>query len=360
LGSPRVIEIVERAYDVDAPEKAWLESVRQAAERSFPRLLAAQAYTYTLSPAGTFRFGEIASDPTIEAWMRSAHEAASPELIRKGYLGGAVTSPDQVMGGNEDDPGVKIYANQGLRVVGANGLDPAGSGCLLAIVSQAAGPLTRQERHALERIAAHLAAAHRLRRAVASPPAGKAPSVAIMDDADAVLSGDGSVLHAVRDARSARVREALRDAARRVDRARMREAPERSPSEDDALAFWRALVDGRWSLVERFDSDGRRLFVARRNDPASRSHKALTELERKAVALIAIGHSQKMCAYELGRSESTVSTVVRTAMNKLGLRTRSELVDLYGAIVDREASDGAGSGPSSPLPKEAIHLDGAN
>jgi DNA-binding NarL/FixJ family response regulator len=157
----------------------------------------------------------------------------------------------------------------------------------------------------------------------------------LLDDSDAVLSSDGATLHAEGDARTSEVRSALREAARRIDRARARSATD---SPEEGLALWRALVDGRWSVVERFDSDGRRLFVARRNDPASREHRALDELERKLVALVALGHSQKMCAYEVGRSVSTVSALIRSATKKLGVRTRAELVALHGALVEEAAA----------------------
>lgn len=343
-----MVGVVERAYHVDAAEGSWLESIRQAAESLFPYQVAAQVYTFTLSAAGDFQFGEVASDPELEVAMRRIHAAARPSLLLNGYLRGPVTSPELVMGGNEDDPGIRLYSTlferEGIQVTTANGIDPSGNGCSLAIVRKNAPPLSRRERHGLARIAAHLASAHRLRSAQGSRFGGQ-PGESLTEGADAVLSADGTTLHAERDARDAGTRAALRDAARRIDRARMRAA---ESSADDALALWRALVDGRWTLVEWLDSDGRRLFVARRNDPASQAHRALTDLERKAVALLALGHSQKLCAYELGRSQSSVSEVARTALKKLGVTTRAELVELYGAIVGPPGPIAGPPGGSAP------------
>jgi DNA-binding CsgD family transcriptional regulator len=202
---------------------------------------------------------------------------------------------------------------------------------------QDARVLSRPERHTLERIAAHLASAYRMRSSLDE----RRPAEALLDQADAVLSADGAILHAQGDARDEEARHALRDAARRIDRARMQR---RGSSPGDALAMWRALVDGRWSLVERFESDGRRIFVARRNDPASRAIRALSEQERKVAALIAIGHSLKLCAYDLGKAESTISELAHSAMRKLGVRSRAGLVELHGAIV------GDKSGPE-PFPE---------
>jgi DNA-binding NarL/FixJ family response regulator len=148
-----------------------------------------------------------------------------------------------------------------------------------------------------------------------------------------VLSGERAVLHAERDAREDSAQRALREAAKRMDQARR---PGKGSPPEEALGFWRALVDGRWSLVEHFESDGRRILVARRNAPTSHQHEALSEQERNLVALLALGHSIKLCAYELGRAESTTSELARNALHKMGIRSRAELIELYGAIVSND------------------------
>jgi DNA-binding CsgD family transcriptional regulator len=320
------IEVVERAYDVNAPTHPWLDSIRRTAERSFPNLVAATAYAFSVSADGAFQFEDIGADPCWEDAMQRAHGGAGTSLIRQLYLRGAVVSIDQVVAGYQDNPGRQHYVRDGGHVTLAVGIDPSGSGCALALVRGHTGVASRQERHALERIAAHLASAHRLRRSLDE----RRPAEDLLDQADAVLAADGSVLHARGDARDADARGALRDAARRIDRARTRRGAD---SPEGALALWRALVEGRWSLVERFESDGRRIMVARRNDPASRASRALSEHERKVVALLALGHSLKVCAYELGRAESTISEMAQSALRKLRVRTHAELVELHGAIV---------------------------
>ena len=138
----------------------------------------------------------------------------------------------------------------------------------------------------------------------------------------------------------------MREAVRRMERARRRST--RADAET-ALGLWRALVDGRWSLLERFESGGRRILVARRNDPASRPSHSLSELERKTVALLAVGHSQKLCAYELGRAESTIHEVAAAAMTKMGIGSRAALVELHGALVSDQAP-GWSPGPATPSP----------
>jgi DNA-binding CsgD family transcriptional regulator len=323
---PWMVRLVEQAYDVDAPTHSWLDSIRRTAERSFSDCMATAAYTFSVSREGAFQLHDIGADPAWEAALQRAHSGAGPSVIRALYLRGPVRSADQALTRHHDDLGYQQYARDGGHITLALGVDPSGKGCSLSLTRRSSRVPSRQERHALERIAAHLASAHRLRRSLDE----RRPAEDLLEQADAVLGADGSVLHARGDARDADARHALRDAALRIDRARTRRGAD---SPGGALALWRALVEGRWSLVERFESDGRRIMVARRNDPASRASRALSEHERKVVALLALGHSLKVCAYELGRAESTISEVAQSAMRKLRVRTRAELVELHGAIV---------------------------
>lgn len=57
----------------------------------------------------------------------------------------------------------------------------------------------------------------------------------------------------------------VNEAVRRIDKART--ASGRSDA-DTAMQAWEGLVRGRWSLVDRFDTDGKRFIVAIKNDPA--------------------------------------------------------------------------------------------
>jgi DNA-binding NarL/FixJ family response regulator len=93
-----------------------------------------------------------------------------------------------------------------------------------------------------------------------------------------------------------------------------------------ALETWKALVRGRWSLVDWFDTDGRRYLLAIPNSPHVTDPRGLTERESQVVTYVMLGHTNKMIAYRLGLSTSRVSTILRTAMRKLGSRTRPQLV----------------------------------
>ena len=334
-----LVEIVERAYDVEAPTSAWLVGIREAADRAFGGHIATQAYTFSVTPEGRFHLHDISSDPTWEELLRRAHSAADPAIVRRLYLRGPIISLNAAASIRKDDPGYQEVLRTEVReVTGAAGLDPSGDGCCLAIVRRDTRTPPRSTRLALERLSAHLASARRLRSSLDS----SSPAEDFVEKAEAVLAPDGGVLHAKGAARAASAQLALRQAARRIDKARCRESKSR---DEDPLALWRGLVEGRWSLVERFESDGRRLMLARKNGPLTRPLRALNERERKVVALLALGHSLKLCAYELGRAESTTSQLAQSAMRKIGVVNRADLVEIYGAIV--QTRDCASTDPSA-------------
>jgi hypothetical protein len=102
----KAIEVVERAYDVDAPIDSWLESIRRTAERAFGDHMASQAYTFAVSRRGAFELQSIASDPVHEAALRNCHIRAQPSVIRQMYLRGPVTNSDQVLSGHKTTPDI--------------------------------------------------------------------------------------------------------------------------------------------------------------------------------------------------------------------------------------------------------------
>ncbi len=108
-----------------------------------------------------------------------------------------------------------------------------------------------------------------------------------------------------------------------MDRARtasVRAEPER------ALELWDELVAGRWSLIDRFDSDGRRYLVAHRNDAHVARLMSLTSREREIVPSALEGRPNKVIAQELSISESTVSEHLSIALAKLNQRSLAALI----------------------------------
>lgn len=238
----------------------------------------------------------------------------------------------------------RVLAPEALQVFAS---EPTGH--VVAIVANraepAAHPPSRRVLRDWSRIAAHVAAAFRLRRGVA----------ALRARDEAVFSPNGRVLHAEGPAASRDAIAALREAAIAVDRART--AAVRGT--DEALELWRALHEGRWSIVDVFDNDGRRFLVARANEPASAPAPALSRREQQVVDRLALGHSNRMIAYELGISASSVATHLRRASAKLRLSSTRELVRWPRARRrptdgDAASDDGdAASGAGPPRPTEA-------
>ncbi len=173
-------------------------------------------------------------------------------------------------------------------------------------------PMTAREVELYDGVAHHLAAASRLRHMLTHG------SLCV----EALLGDDGEVIDAVGAAKPAASREVLREAVRQADRARMASG-RRDPEE--AVRLWSNLVAGRWTIVDRFDHDGRRFHAAIVNDPRCCSIRRLSPGETQLVAMAVRGMSQKVMALELGADEATVSRRLSRAMKKLGVRSRAEL-----------------------------------
>ena len=214
--------------------------------------------------------------------------------------------------------------------IGIVALDTDGRGIqLLAPLREVARP-GRKEHRRFGMIAAHLSAGLRLRAALTRKPEDSTPQRELPLGADAVLeASDLRVVGAAKGAQGSRTIESLRAAAVAIDRAR---GPLRENDPDAALEAWYALVRGRWSMVDWFDSDQRRYILALRNRPQVPDPRGLTERESQVVAYAALGESHKMIAYRLGISRPTASNALRSAMRKLGVKTQAQLVQRYMAL----------------------------
>ncbi len=191
--------------------------------------------------------------------------------------------------------------------------------------------------HQLALVAAHLNSGLRLRSRVF----GSSSESTEHATADAVLDPGGHVIDALGPAQPRQARQSLADAVRRMDRAR---GALRRTDPDEALALWRGLVDGTWSLVDHCDSDGKRYVLARRNEPGIRDPKALTQRERSVAAFAAMGHQDKFIGYLLGISAGTVSEHLKSARRKLGLSSRAELIRMFAQLIEV----GPANGPTNP------------
>ncbi|HEX8795216.1 MAG TPA: LuxR C-terminal-related transcriptional regulator [Polyangiaceae bacterium] len=198
--------------------------------------------------------------------------------------------------------------------LGCVALDAEGRGVIVSTDLPRLSRLSRSARTSWQLAAVHIAAAHRLRRRLALGPRQAC-----------VLSTDGKVLHADGDATERRVRERLRDAVVSRDRARTRRMRSDAIS---ALALWDGLVAGRWTLIDRFERDGRRFIVAHCNETNPAGPPPLTRRERQVLSHLLQGDSLKLTSYALGIAPSTASEARSRALLKLGIRNLADLAQL--------------------------------
>jgi DNA-binding CsgD family transcriptional regulator len=333
-----VIALVESAYDLESNDREWLSRLL---ERAAPRLdrgfgVSVSTYSPGLSPERSLVETQGMSGKVRQAMIGLVQ--AYPEEFQKGNtphgLGRCVTFTQQLgmrpEAGRTFGPIVLHMHPVGVKdFLGVMALDPSGHAIWLGAPISDTGLPGRQECATWSRVTAHISAGARLRRALAGLSFSDA-SVGC----EAVLSACGEIEHAGPFAKPRAARDLLRRAALAMDRARSKVRS----NEDEALNLWRGLIAGRWSLVERFDHDGRRYLLAHRNEPQTKDPRALTLRERQVLAYMAAGDSLKTTSYTLGLSITSIFRYRTTAMRKLGLTCTADVVRLFTttAAADRQ------------------------
>jgi len=316
--------IVEAAYRLDGGEPEWLERVAQATDRAIEGAFGTVAFSYRVLPGGHLRI----SQPVPAGGRRDLAKVAAdmhaqpiPAIVARMYVGGTTVASAVHDFGASGDAAAMARVEWALKKTGAGDFlgvlvgDPTGNGCVISLAIRERRTIPPAVERVWARVTTHLAAGMRLRRAA--------------ERTEAVVTPGGRIEHAEGSAKPADAREALRRAAMDIDRARVvfgRGDP------GEALEIWRGLVFGRWSMVDRFDADGRRYFIARRNDPQVRDPRSLTARERQVAAYVALGRSTKLIGYALGLSESAVATHVSAILAKLRVRSRAELAALLSRL----------------------------
>jgi DNA-binding NarL/FixJ family response regulator len=201
----------------------------------------------------------------------------------------------------------------------AGGHSGTGLGMAFGVFLTAPSKPTPLEHKRWPQVATHLGAGLRLRAVARQLALDSAPVEAILEP--------GGKLHEAREAATgALARDTLREAVRRIERART--AAGRSDP-DAAMQSWEGLVRGRWSIVDHFDTDGRRFVVAVKNDPVHHDPRGLSRRERQVAEYVGLGRSTKEIAYALGVSLSAVTNCTARAQAKLGLSSRAELAAFF-------------------------------
>ena len=316
-----MLEVIEALYDVETPRAEWLHTIaRRCAEAFGRRHVGSYALDYDVSDLDDVRFSrpvmyEVKSEAAADLLCKDipAFYERSPEVVDAVFRHVGFGASDVLPPTAEMLEIMQKLARAGVEdILGINGVNVDGRSIHAGVLLPRR--LSDVDRDMLARVSSHFAASARLRRRLK----GKRK----VDEAEAVVDDRGNVAHARGKAKAARAQ--IAEAAATLARIRR---SRRDP--DRAVAQWKALVDARWSLVDHFERDGKHFVLAERNDPAIGAFSLLSERELQVVALASLGNSNKMIAYELGIAVSTVGVLFSRAAQRLGVRTRKQLIAAY-------------------------------
>ena len=205
-------------------------------------------------------------------------------------------------------------------------VDPDGHGVFLSAPTSERLELSLEQRERWRMLAVHLSAGNRLRRDLTDSTGPRGMTCTEMPlNAEALLDPTKFVVsQAAGGAEDKTASKLIREAAVRIDRAR---GKLRKSDPAEALEIWHGLVRGRWSLVDWFDTDGRRFVLAKPNAPNLGDPRGLTEREHQVATYAALGETNKIISYRFGISPQRVSTLRSSAMRKFGVKTPAQLVE---------------------------------
>ena len=325
MAAPDLIGLIEDSYRPRSSTKAWLSAMAPKVVGALSSdWLAGLAYLYDERgehEAIAFGRGGVELDAALALTLTTSARATRSSAQSRWYA--------RVM----RSPGVSTLSEVGLPegiteaspwpISDAVGLRvPTGDGRMATFAAATPEPhqLQAAEKHLWLRVAIHLSAGCRL--------VGRRQSTDATD-VEAVLEPGARVLHATGKAKSPAVREQLRRAVQNVERARTQAG---RTDRVAALELWQGLLAGRWSLVDHFDTDGKRYLLARRNDPGMAEPAGLSRRQRQVAFYASLGWSNKDIGYALGLAPNTVSFHVGKCLDRLGIRSRAELVRLVSAL----------------------------
>ena len=320
------IDIVEAAYRLDGTESEWLEGLLAHAAADLE--LGCGVYAYTLDERAPEHAGMVFAQRDLDMGFGSRlldlNEKVLPPLCAIGRT--RLTS----CGGLEQFLGASspvvadfrsLLAPSGIKDgFSASAQDTEGGSVTLCAPSRDVSMPPPRVRGIWRRVALHVASALRLRRKLVATATGKeARRDALLDPSGKFHDVEGTL----KDDTSAR--GVLIEAVKAMEHARgadMRASPAR------ALELWQGLVGGEWSLVEHWESAGRRYLAAYQNRPELRDPRGLNPLERSILKYLALGGTNKDIMFALGLPSGTVSAAVTQILKKLKVPRRVDLAVL--------------------------------
>jgi DNA-binding CsgD family transcriptional regulator len=321
-----LLAIVEAAYRVDVTDDEWLRGIAAACRPALDEGFGLCVFEFQHQmgcPPQILRASLLGIPDELAKMYGSVFKGMAPDVQVRPFTHGPCTTGSQMMG----QRGEFVHNEYMQRHVHRFGMydsvwitaaEPSGSGCGIHSGRPHVGWASRPFRERWARVASHLAAATRIR--------GRLRDAGALPPVEAIVATDGTLLHAEGPAQEPEARARLRRAVLDVEQARG------SHARSDALSSlrgWQGLVDGRWSLLDEFESSGKRYVVARENAPRPPGPGAFTERERQVVGYAALGHDNKIIAYDLGIAHATVKVLMARAAAKLGVGSRGEVITAY-------------------------------
>ncbi|MGE0784111.1 MAG: LuxR C-terminal-related transcriptional regulator [Sandaracinaceae bacterium] len=320
-----MIAVADAGYRLALDDETWLTGVLDAACPLLDHGSFVHGWIIELA-TGTFRSGAAVRMPPgadFERHVRHQHPPPGDPDIDQGRRASALDTATRMwaMAGPPLAERARFPPGFGIEdCVMLGAADPSGIACALMGALPSVSRVSPRDQARWGRVASHLAAALRLRERLRENPEG-----ASIDSADAIVEPrTRSVSHVRGDARDHL--DAIRDASELLA------ARHGTHDADKLVAAWRALVQGRWSLIDTFDTDGKRFFVLRKNPPSAPGPDALNSVQRAIAGYVAMGHSNKAIAYHLGLSESATTRAVAEICRRLGVPDRERLAQLAGAL----------------------------
>jgi DNA-binding CsgD family transcriptional regulator len=319
-----IVSIIEAIYSLEQPAENWINQILSAAAPALDSGLGIGGVLYRLGETPALKLDFITGRGVPEGWIEvGALVHTAPELQASLKLGYETMLCADLSDLQEITPRFEIMAAfyQKWAIGGGmllNGMDITGKGASIHLFSHMPFRVSKSRWTLLAQIATHLATGYRLHRRLHAADGSAA--------VEAVLTPNGRVEHVEAAANSDLARASLQEA---VECRTWSQGQARHDHPEKAVAVWRGLVTGRWTLIDQYERDGRRYILARENTPQIRKSAALSARESQAVSLASLGRSNKLIAYELGLAPSTIRVLIARAAKKLGARSRSELTTLF-------------------------------
>ncbi|MBL8917837.1 MAG: hypothetical protein JNJ54_03175 [Myxococcaceae bacterium] len=312
----RLLDVLDAAYDLNAPADRWQARIVEGVQRSFSECDGVLSFRYQLQDGAPNLTSEVIGDPRYMAVPDDGHMSMDMQAIFRAYMAPSHAEPTTLfhadpVTGQAPEALLRMWERHGVRdMFGVYATRPLGESLTIGIaLPRATTPEIRAvdwraRRHAWGSVARHLENALVIRDVLARGAS-----------ADFELSGKGDFSGAAVEKReelveTARALEHHRDAAHQGN--------------DESLDAWSRLLKGEWSIVRYQRDNGRMRYLAVEN-PEGDTLRALTPLEADIVTRAAAGQPNKVMALELELHESTVANVLATGLRKLGLERRTHL-----------------------------------